>query len=298
MSQVINEAPVNLSGKTSVKQKPEKFNPPLDKYLRINRLPHIWCSGCGHGIIVGALARALEAQGAEPDKTVIVSGIGCSSRATGYLNFNTLHTLHGRALAFATGVKMANSQLQVVVLMGDGDCTAIGGNHFIHAARRNLDLTAVVFNNSIYGMTGGQYSPLSPQGSNSTTSPTGSIDQPFDLAELAKGAGATYIARSTAYHSQQLAQLILDGLNHPGFSIIEAISQCPTYYGRKNKQGDPTQMLLWQKDHAISLAAANKIRETKAPQEAQQLLAEKFVTGKLREVLRPEYANQYAKIRN
>jgi 2-oxoglutarate ferredoxin oxidoreductase subunit beta len=268
-------------------------NPSLAKYFRVSRLPHIWCSGCGHGIVVGALTRALEAQGKDPEKTILVSGIGCSSRATGYLNFNTLHTLHGRALAFATGVKMANPQLQVVVLMGDGDCTAIGGNHFIHAARRNLDLTALVFNNGIYGMTGGQYSPLSPTGCASTTSPGGSLEQPFDLAELSKGAGATYIARGTAYASHQLAKLILAGLNHPGFGVIETMTQCPTYYGRKNKMGDPAQMLLWQRDHSISVETANKLKETKPAEETAKLLAGKFVTGKLWEERRPEYASQY-----
>jgi 2-oxoglutarate ferredoxin oxidoreductase subunit beta len=244
--------------------------------------------------VAGALTRALAAQGRDPEKTVLVSGIGCSSRATGYLNFNTLHTLHGRALAFATGVKMANPQLQVIVLMGDGDCTAIGGNHFIHAARRNLDLTALVFNNGIYGMTGGQFSPLSPAGSASTTSPGGSLDQPFDLAELSKGAGATYIARGTAYASHQLTKLIWEGLNHPGFSVIEAITQCPTYYGRKNQMGDPAQMLLWQRDHSVSVETVKKIKETKPPEEAAQLLAGKFVTGKLWVERRPEYASQYA----
>lgn len=163
----------------------------LDEHFRVETMPHIWCPGCGHGIVLGALMRALEKSGFERDKTVIVSGIGCSSRATGYLDYDTLHTTHGRALAFATGVKLANPELNVVVITGDGDASAIGGNHFIHAARRNIDITTIIFNNSIYGMTGGQYSPETPEASWATTSPYGHIERTFDLAELAKASAAS-----------------------------------------------------------------------------------------------------------
>jgi 2-oxoglutarate ferredoxin oxidoreductase subunit beta len=166
----------------------------IDKYYR-PRLPHIWCPGCGNGIVTSAIVKAIDKQGLDQDKTVIVSGIGCSSRATGYLNFDTVHSAHGRALPVATGIKLANPELNVIVITGDGDATAIGGNHFIHAARRNIDLTVILYNNNIYGMTGGQYSPLTPFNSKATTAPYGTVERPFDVAELAKAAGATFVAR-------------------------------------------------------------------------------------------------------
>ena len=156
-----------------------------EKYFRQNRLPHLWCPGCGNGIVMKAIVQAIEKKGWAQDNTVIVSGIGCSSRASGYMDFDTLHTAHGRAIPFATGVKMANPDLNVVVITGDGDCTAIGGNHFIHGCRRNIDLTVILFNNNIYGMTGGQASPMTPLGKKATTAPYGSIDRPFDACKLA-----------------------------------------------------------------------------------------------------------------
>lgn len=217
--------------------------------LRRSKMPHIWCPGCGHGIILSAFLRAMAEKELDPEKVVIVSGIGCSSRASGYLDFNTLHTTHGRAIPFATGIKLANPDLKVIVLTGDGDSTAIGGNHLIHGARRNLDLTVIVFNNSIYGMTSGQYSPLTPHMKKATTAPYGNFDYPFDLVELVKGAGATFVARGAAAYPRQLEKAISQGLDHCGFSVIEAISQCPTYYGRKNKMGTPVDMLKWQKDN-------------------------------------------------
>ena len=167
----------------------------IDKYMREERLPHIWCGGCGHGILMRDVAQAIENVGLDKKDVVVVSGIGCSSRAAGYMNFDTMHTTHGRAIAFATGIKMAKPHLKVIVLTGDGDATAIGGNHLIHAARRNIDMTVVVFNNSIYGMTGGQFSPTTPTGDYATTAPYGSIDPDFDIPKLAEAAGATYTAR-------------------------------------------------------------------------------------------------------
>lgn len=179
----------------------------LDKYFRMDKLPHIWCPGCGHGIIMKAVVDAIDDMGLEKDKVCIVSGIGCSSRAPGYMDFNTLHTTHGRALAFATGIKMANPELHVIVVSGDGDSAAIGGNHLIHAARRNIDITTIIFNNNIYGMTGGQYSPTTPTGEKGTTAPYGNIDKNFDLCELSKAAGATYVGRATAYHAKMIKNL-------------------------------------------------------------------------------------------
>ena len=231
----------------------------IEKYFRPGRLPHIWCPGCGNGIVTGCIVRAIDKLGLAKDDVAVVSGIGCSSRASGYLDFNTVHSAHGRALPVATGVKLGNPKLNVVVVSGDGDCTAIGGNHFIHAARRNIDLTLVVFNNSIYGMTGGQYSPLTPYGSKATTAPYTTIDHDFDLVELAKAAGATFVARSTTYHAVQLVDLIAKGIQHKGFSVIEAVSACPTSFGRQNKMGGPADMILWQRDHAVMLPMWEKM---------------------------------------
>ncbi|MGI6576409.1 MAG: 2-oxoacid:ferredoxin oxidoreductase subunit beta [bacterium] len=257
----------------------------IQKYTRMNKLPHIWCPGCGHGIILGSVLRAIQREQLDPTKTAVVSGIGCSSRATGYMKFDTLHTTHGRALAFATGVKLAKPELNVLVLTGDGDSSAIGGNHLIHAARRNINITTVVFNNNIYGMTSGQYSPLTPQGSYATTAPYGNIDRPFDLCKLVQAAGATYVARGTAYHTQMLIDLIAKGIAHKGFSFIEVVTQCPTYYGRKNKFGSPVDMLNWQKEHAIPVQAAAKLPPEK--------LAGKFLIGLFHCSEEPEYTEQY-----
>ncbi|MEG2175006.1 MAG: thiamine pyrophosphate-dependent enzyme [Oscillospiraceae bacterium] len=199
------------------------------------------------------LIRAIDTVGLDKNKTVIVSGIGCSSRATGYMDFDTLHTAHGRALAFATGIKMANPELNVIVISGDGDSAAIGGNHLIHACRRNIDITLIIINNNIYGMTSGQYSPLTPTGALATTSVYGNIDRPFDIPRLTAGAGATYVARASVYHVAQLKSYIQAGIQNKGFSVIEAISTCPTYFGRKNKRGDAAQMMVWLKDHCTML---------------------------------------------
>lgn len=230
-----------------------------EKYFRQNRLPHLWCPGCGNGIAMKAIVQAIEKKGLSQDDTVIVSGIGCSSRASGYMDFDTLHTAHGRAIPFATGIKLANPALHVIVITGDGDCTAIGGNHFIHGCRRNVDITVVLFNNNIYGMTGGQASPMTPLGKKATTAPYGSVDRPFDACHLAAAAGATYVARSTAFHEKHLVDMIADGFDNRGFSFIEAMVQCPTAYGRRNKLGSPADMLRWMRDNAVMKAAWDKL---------------------------------------
>jgi len=260
----------------------------LETYLRMERLPHIWCPGCGNGIVLGSLVKAIHELGYDQDKTVIVSGIGCSSRAAGYMDFNTLHTTHGRALAFATGVKLAKPELKVFVLMGDGDATAIGGNHFIHAARRNMDMTAIIFNNNIYGMTGGQYSPLTPEDRRATTAPYGTIERNFDLAELAKAAGATYVARSTTYHNSLLTRLMVAAARHKGFSVVEAITACPVAYGRRNKLGDGADMLLAQKENAVTVKQAESMGKDE--------LAGKIVIGELYQAEAPEYTELYQQI--
>jgi 2-oxoglutarate ferredoxin oxidoreductase subunit beta len=221
-------------------------------------MPHIWCPGCGHGIVMNNLIRAIIALGLNKNEIVMVAGIGCSSRIAGYLDFHTLHTLHGRALAFATGVKLAHPELTIIAPMGDGDALAIGGNHFIHAARRNIDITAVIMNNSIYGMTGGQFSPLSGYGRLATTAPFGNIYEAFDIVELARGSGASFVGRATTYHVTSLQEILRKAIAHRGFSVVEVLSQCPTYFGRKNKVGGAVDMLNAYKSGTVPLGSKKK----------------------------------------
>lgn len=241
----------------------------IDNYFRPGRLPHIWCPGCGNGTVTGAIVKAVDKLGLDKNNVAVISGIGCSSRASGYLDFNTVHSAHGRALPVATGVKLANPSLDVIVVTGDGDATAIGGNHLIHAARRNINMTVILFNNSIYGMTGGQYSPMTPMGSKATTAPYATIEQDFDIVELVKAAGATFVARATSFHVPVLTDLITKGIQHKGFSLIEAVCGCPTSFGRQNKIPSPAAMMQWQKDHAVMITAWDKMdasqREGKFP---------------------------------
>jgi len=258
------------------------------KYFRQERLPHIWCPGCGHGTVTGALVRAITRLKLDKNKVCVVSGIGCSSRAPGYLDFDTLHTAHGRALAFATGIKLARPDLKVIVMTGDGDCAAIGGNHFIHAARRNIDITTIVMNNSIYGMTSGQYSPMTPKGYLGTTAPYGNVERTFDLCKLAEAAGATYVARGTSYHVQMLIDLIEQALVHRGFSVVEALTQCPTYFGRKNKVGGAVELLEWIKDRTVNAKAAAVMPPEK--------IAGKLLIGELHKDPQPEFCDEYDKV--
>lgn len=260
----------------------------IEKYLRPSAFPHIWCPGCGNGIVLASIVRAIDKLGLDQEKTIIVSGIGCSSRASGYMNFNTVHTAHGRALTFATGIKLAKPELNVLVITGDGDATAIGGNHFIHAARRNIDITTIIFNNNIYGMTGGQSSPLTPLASRSTTAPFGHIERSFDVGALAIAAGATYVARATAFHANMLTDLVVKGIENKGFSVIDAITQCPVSYGRKNKMGTAAKMLEWQKERAVTVQAAAKL--------SPEQLKDKFVIGELHRSEAPEYTAEYDKL--
>ena len=257
-------------------------------YLRMDRMPHIFCPGCGHGIAMQAILRAIDKLGLDKDEVVVVSGIGCSSRIPGYLDFNTLHTTHGRAIPFATGIKMARPDLHVLVISGDGDATAIGGNHFIHACRRNIDLTLLVLNNNIYGMTGGQSSPTTFVGSRSSTAPYGHLEPEFDISGLAAAAGASYVARATCYHALQMDRLITDAIKNKGFSVVEVLSQCPTYFGRRNLMPDPVDMLRWQKEHTYTPAALKK----KSPEE----LEGKLLRGVIRHHERPEYVASYLEL--
>ena len=264
------------------------MKPEYEKYFR-NNLPHIWCAGCGHGIVMSAWARAVYQLGLDKDQCVAISGIGCSSRITGYIDMHTMNTTHGRALTFATGVKMARPDLNVFVFSGDGDGTAIGGNHFIHACRRNIDMTVVLMNNNIYGMTGGQFSPMTPFGKKATTCPYGSIDRSFDMAELAKGAGATFVARSDIFHAKHLTDMIVAGFNHKGFSILEAVSSCPISYGRRNGTPDPRDMMDNIKDMCVMKAAYNKLSDEEK--------ANKIPIGILQQIDdAPEYTSEYEKL--
>ena len=269
----------------------EKTAPMSDliyKYMRPEHLPQIWCPGCGNGTVMRDVVQAISNLGLRRNRTVIVSGIGCSSRAAGYMDFDTIHTTHGRAVAFATGIKLANPELEVIVVAGDGDISAIGGNHLIHAARRNIDITVVVMNNNIYGMTGGQYSPTTPTGDMGTTAPYGNMDRSFDIASLAAGAGASYAARGSVYHVKQTIELIQDGIRNHGFSIIDVVSPCPTYYGRKNKKGSAVDMLKWQRDNAVTVEkAATMDREE---------LKNKLVLGIVSQIQAPEFTYQYAQL--
>lgn len=260
----------------------------IDDYIREEMFPHMWCPGCGNGIVLGAIIRAIDDLKWDRDKIVMISGIGCSSRITGYVDFCTMNTTHGRALPFATGMKMANPDLKVVVVMGDGDCSAIGGNHFIHAARRNIDLTAIIINNMIYGMTGGQYSPLTPTGRFGTTAPYGNIDQSFDLTSLAMAAGASYVARGTVYHVRQSISLMKKALDKKGFSVVEIISDCPISFGKMNKMKSPVDMLKWIKDIAVS----KKAWENLSVEERK----DKFVIGEFLDIDRPDYNERYNEI--
>ncbi|MBI4279132.1 MAG: 2-oxoacid:ferredoxin oxidoreductase subunit beta [Armatimonadetes bacterium] len=216
------------------------------RYLRQEMMPHILCPGCGHGIVLGALLRALAGRGVDPDQVAMVAGIGCSSRLVGYVDFCTLHTTHGRAPAFATGLKLARPELAVIVLTGDGDGLAIGGNHLIHAARRNIGLLCVLFNNQVYGMTGGQLAPTTPSFQRTATTPYGNLEPAFDACRLLTAAGATFVARGMTLAPVPLQDIMAQALAHKGFAFVEVLTECPEYYGRYNRLGTGAEMLLAQ----------------------------------------------------
>lgn len=258
-------------------------------WLRPELMPHIWCPGCGIGIVLKSAIRAMELLGWDQDTTAFVSGIGCTSRAPGYVNMNTLHTTHGRALTFATGLKMAAPDKKVVVMAGDGDTAAIGGNHFIHSCRRNIDITLVIVNNEIYGMTGGQFSPTTPTGARAATAPYGVVDPGFDLCELAMAAGATYVARGHVANGIFLERLIKNGMAHKGFAVIEVMSNCHTQYGRRNQHPDPAELV----EHIASNAVMATQWEKLSPEER----VGKYKIGLLHKADRPEYCEEYHKLK-
>jgi 2-oxoglutarate ferredoxin oxidoreductase subunit beta len=259
------------------------------EYLRHDKkFPHVWCPGCGNGIVMGALLRAVHSIGLEKDEVVLASGIGCSGRMPTYIDFNTIHTTHGRALTFSTGIKLAKPELTVLTVMGDGDSTAIGGNHFIHAARRNLDMTAIIINNSTYGMTGGQYSPTTPYGSLSTTSVYGHVEHAFSIAELAVAAGASFVARSTVYHATHLEKMIKQAIEKKGFSVMEVISNCHVQHGRRNKLGGAVEMITGFKERAVKVEKAAGMSEEE--------LEGKITIGVLTDVEKPISTEQYRRV--
>ncbi len=255
---------------------------PFDVLLREDRIPHIWCSGCGLGTALTCFLSALLQTDLDLDKVTVVSGIGCSGRTAGYVRLDSFHTTHGRAIPFATGLKLANPELKVVVFSGDGDLIAIGGNHFIHAARRNLDITVICVNNLNYGMTGGQVGPTTPIISRTSTSPYGNYDPPFNLPYLAAASGAVYVARWTVLHARRLERAIIEALNKRGFSFVEVISPCPTLYGRMNRLGTGLDMLRYYREKSV-------IRHGADPRDVEIHFGGEIVVGKFVDLDKPSY---------
>lgn len=260
----------------------------IEKYLRKDMFPTIFCTGCGIGSVMNFTLRALYDLNIDIDNAVFVSGIGCSSRVPGYIDSDGLHTLHGRAIAYATGVKLANPELNVIVFTGDGDCGAIGGNHFLHAIRRNIDLTVISINNFIYGMTGGQVAPTTPISSKTTTTPYGNIEYPFDLSVLAKVMGAPYVARWTTAHPGPCISSIKKGLQKTGFSFIEVLSPCHTSYGRLNKMGTALDMTKHFKESTINIKLYEKIL-------AEGKTTDKIIIGELVDIEKEDFGTRYKK---
>ena len=252
----------------------------IERYLRQDRLPHIWCPGCGIGPAVGCFLSAIDRSKIDPDKIALVSGIGCSGRVAGYVKLDSFHTTHGRAIPFATGLKLANPELKVVVFSGDGDLVAIGGNHLIHAARRNIDMTIICVNNFNYGMTGGQVGPTAPLEARTTTTPYGNFESPFNLPYLVSASGASYVARWTVLHIRQLEKAITEAMTKPGFSFIEVISPCPVVYGRLNKQPTGLDSMRYYQEKSV-------IRNGADPKDAAIELNGPIVVGKFVDRERP-----------
>lgn len=258
----------------------------VDSLLRLDRMPHIWCQGCGIGPAVGCFTRAIESSGLDPDKIALVSGIGCAGRAAGYVKLDSFHTTHGRALPFATGLKLGNPELNLVVFSGDGDLVAIGGNHLIHSARRNMDMTVICINNFNYGMTGGQVGPTTPLGARSTTTPYGNFEYPFNVPYLVAASGATYVARWTVLHVRQLEWSIAEAMTKPGFSFIEVLAPCPTLYGRMNKEPKGLDTMHSYQERSI-------VRDGADPKDVAIDSDGPIVVGKFVDIERPTFWDQW-----
>ena len=255
---------------------------PIAPYLRMDRMPHIWCPTCGIGTVVKCFATALEQAQLDLDKVTIVSGIGCTGRVAGYMNLDAFHTTHGRAIPFATGIKLGRPELEVVVFSGDGDLTGIGGNHFIHAARRNMDLLVILVNNFIYGMTGGQNAPTTPTTARSSTMPFGNFERPFNLPHLAASCGATFVSRWTCLHIRRLTKCIRTALGRKGFRFIEVIAPCPTLYSRLNRLGSGLDLIKFYHDNS-------EIRHGTDTRELDIGFQESFVCGNFVDEERPTF---------
>jgi 2-oxoglutarate ferredoxin oxidoreductase subunit beta len=255
---------------------------PKDQLLRQDRIPHIWCPGCGIGSAVSACIKALMKSGVDYSKFAVVSGIGCTGRVAGYLKLDSFHTTHGRAIPFATGLKLAKPDMNVFVFSGEGDLFSIGGNHFIHAARRNQDLTVICVNNMNYGMTGGQTSANTPMGAKTTTSPYGSRESPLNLPSLAAACGAVYVARWLSLDVRRLAEAFFEALMKPGFSFVEVMAPCPTAFGRRNKLGNALIMTKLYSENSV-------IKNDVHPDQTVIQEGEKLVLGKFVDIKRPVY---------
>ncbi|MFO7891038.1 MAG: thiamine pyrophosphate-dependent enzyme [bacterium] len=264
----------------------EKEQRPMESLLRMDRIPHIWCPGCGIGNAVTAFIVALQDLDFDLNKVCVVSGIGCTGRVAGYIKLDSFHTTHGRAIPFATGIKLGNPDLKVVVISGDGDLVSIGGNHFIHAARRNIDLTVILVNNFIYAMTGGQVAPTTPATAYTTTSPYGNYEPSSNVPQIAESAGANYVARWTALHIRRLTQSIREGLQKPGFSVVEVISPCAMYYSRINKLGEGVDMMRFYHENSI-------IKHGEPTENLGIKYQKKIIVGKFIDRDRPAYMESY-----
>lgn len=269
-------------------KKAEKTVPrhPMEELIRSERLPHIWCAGCGIGTVFGSVMAAIQKSGYDLDKTAIVSGIGCTARMAGYIRLDSFHTTHGRAIPFATGLKLARPELKVLVVSGDGDLLAIGGNHFIHAARRNIDITVICVNNLNYGMTGGQLAPSTPFGAKTTTSVTGCPEEPFNFCYLAAACGAVYVARWTSLHIRRLTNSITEAMQKRGFGFVEILTPCPTSFGRRNKIGTALETLKFYHERSV-------IRNDIDPKEAPIDFGSNIVVGKFMDTERPTFMDNY-----
>lgn len=268
-------------------KKIKKFEPhPQDELLRTDRIPHIWCSGCGIGTVFGCVMAAIKKSGHPLDDVAVVAGIGCTGRMPGYIKLDSFHTTHGRAIPFATGLKLARPQESVLICSGDGDLLAIGGNHFIHAARRNIDITVICVNNFNYGMTGGQLAPSTPFGAKTTTSPIGCPEEPFNFCHMAAASGAVYVARWTALHIRRLTDSIGEAMEKRGFSFVEVLSPCPTSFGRRNRMGKGLDIVKYYHEKSV-------IRNGIDPKDATLDFNKNLVMGKFVDIERPTFMDNY-----
>ncbi len=264
---------------------------PMDDLLRIERIPHIWCPGCGIGTVFSGVLAAIQKSGVDLDRIAMVSGIGCTGRMAGYIKIDSFHTTHGRALPFATGLKLAKPDTKVLLVSGDGDLFAIGGNHFIHAARRNMDVTVICVNNLNYGMTGGQQAPSTPLGAKTTTSSDGSPEEPFNFCALAAACGAVYVARWTALHIRLLTNAITEAMQKKGFSFVEVLTPCPSAFGRRNRMGSALDTLKFYHDRSV-------IRNDIDPKDAVLDFSGEIVVGKFIDTERPTFWDNYQAVLN